>query len=264
MEACPLQFRVIYYLGPWYYESEKEALYHKIHRFVTISAHLYLYISVIIQLYFLRNNVDEFSNLMYLALDFSSFTVNFANFVFRRKKIIQLQKWCEEKSLSPENCSEVEILKGYNLKCVRIFQALSVLYSGTVVLSILSPLLSFEKVLPFNSFVFYKIDTPLKFWSTYALQSYTMMLDTILGTCLDSMAFSFMVLATGQFELLTHRITHCKLRENPKFIEHWSNHYQMIKEFTKLINDVFIPVIVANFSCSLFVLSSCIYVLSQV
>lgn len=264
MEACPLQFRTIYYLGPWYYESEKETFYHKVYRYFILSAHWYFYISIITQLYFLRNDVDEFSNLIYMVLDLTAFTVNMMNFIWRRNQIIELQKLCEEKSFSPQNVSEKQILKSYNYKCSKIFQTLSILYSGTIILTILTPLMSANHMLPFNVFLFYEIDTPWKFWATYAMQSYTTMALTILGACFDSMAFSFMILATGQFELLVHRMANCKPDEQSNFITYWSIHYKLIRKFTKLIHDVFITVIVTNFSCSLFVLSSCIYVLSQV
>lgn len=264
MEACPLQFRTIYFCGPWYHESETETFYHKIHRYFTVSVHLYFYICVVIQLYFLRNNVDEFSSLMYSVLDLTAFTVNMMNFIFRRKQMIELQKWCEKKPFRPRNDSEKEILKSYNLKCGRIFRALYGLYCSTIFITILTPLMSSNHMLPFNSFVFYKMDTPLKFWITYVVQSYMLVAVTMISACLDSMAVSFMILATGQFELLTHRIANCKPSEHSNFIKHWSIHYTLIRQFTNLINDVFITMVIANFSCSLFVLASCIYVLSQV
>lgn len=198
MEALPLQFRIIYYTGLWNYEGDNVSFYRKLYQKFYILANYYLHACAIIQLILSLDNVDKFANATYMAVDWTSFSISIANFIFRQQKLVKLREMYRKTCFQPQNLAEMKIEAKYSARSKKMFRLLCFCYVITVSVPLITPLISSTLTLPFDVYVFYKIDSSWKFWLTYALDSYTVIVAIFLGSALDSLAFGFMILATGQ------------------------------------------------------------------
>lgn len=267
MDVLPSSFRTLAYLGIWIEEDSSFVYLRRLCGFFLSTTIFYFTLTEVIELYLLRNNVEDLVDVMFLTVTYVLLCLKILNFNFRHKGLLNLltdfrMDVCRAKSPEEEN-----ILNKYTTKLVNIFQNMLLLSQATGVFFCVLPFVTLKPAdyeLPFKTYQFYDDTTTMAFSATYFLQFVALVFGIFINVSMDTMIYGFIILSTGQFELISYRINKSSRENNKILMKQCVIHHNCMNDLVKKTTNLFITVIAPLFFFSLLTLCASIFQMSQV
>ncbi|KAL6263328.1 hypothetical protein P5V15_006125 [Pogonomyrmex californicus] len=279
MDLLPVNFYVLRFCGVWK-ESKDDNL---IIRFIsfcyryTIAVLIYHFtISEIIELIRMRNNMEDLTECLFLALSFITLCLKYLNFLMRQCELRALLNCFRAKLCQARDSTEESILKQYDRKAKQTACLFMFMCQTTGLLILTVPLLTDDKrSLPCKMYVPYSITAFLPYVLTYLQQTTALIYGILLNVSFDSLVYGLIIHTCGQIELLCYRLTE-KIRflqehnEEKKLsvIEDYAiaecvKHHISVYNITNRIQSLFIWTTTTLFFFSLLTLCTSIYQMSK-
>ncbi|XP_011699949.1 PREDICTED: odorant receptor 46a, isoform A-like [Wasmannia auropunctata] len=279
MDLLPVNFYVLRFCGVWK-EREDSSL---IVRFVgfcyryTIAAIIYHFtISEVIELIRMRNNMEDLTEGLFLALTYMTLCLKYLNFLVRQGELRTLLDCFRAKLCQPRDSAEVSILKQYDREAKQTTCFFMFMCQTTGLLMLIVPLLSKdERSLPCKVYVPYSIAAFLPYVLTYLQQTAALIYGVSLNVSFDALVYGLIIHTCGQIELLCHRLTETFrfLHENSDekrhgVIENFAiaecvKHHISVFNITNRIQSLFMWTTTTLFFFSLLTLCTSIYQMSK-
>nr|XP_012229841.1 PREDICTED: odorant receptor 4-like isoform X2 [Linepithema humile] len=261
MDILPINFSVFRFCGIWKERQSSSPIIRFIsfcHRY-TIAIVLYHFtISEIIEVIRMRNDMENLTECLFLALTYIITCLKYLNFSMRQSELRALLNCFRVKLSQPKNSAEELILKQYD----RIVSLLS----------------QDERLLPCKMYVPYSITALLPYALTYLLQVVALIYGVLLNVSSDCLVHGLIIQTCGQIELLCHRLTKSfqflqKNNEGNKekkidTIENFAiaecvRHHILVHNIMQRIQSLFVWTIAVLFFFSLVTLCTSIYQMSK-
>ena len=267
MDVLPLSFRFLSYCGLWHENNFSFVVLRRCWGYLLVIIIFYFTTTEVIELWHLRSDVEELVDVMFLTLTYLMLCLKIWNISFRREDIQKLLGRFRKKICQPQSPDEEVVLRKYFMKYSKISTNIMVLSQMTGIFFSVLPFVNLQSEdyeLPFKTYQFYDDTTAIGFTITCIIQFMALIFGIFMNVSLDTMIYGFIILATGQFKLINHRI-YKSTKENDKvLIRECVIHYIYMKKTAYQIQHVFISVIVPLFFFSLLTLCASIFQMSKV
>ncbi|NP_001177534.1 odorant receptor 125 [Nasonia vitripennis] len=265
MDMLP-SFRVLAYLGIWIEEGSSFVFLRRLCGLFLSNTIFYFTLTEVIELYLLRNNIEELVDVMFLTVTFAMLCLKILNFNFRHKGLLNLltdfrMDVCKARSPEEEN-----ILNKYTTKILNIFQNILVLSQATGIFFCVLPFITLEPAdyeIPYKTYQFYDDTTAMGFTITCVIQFIALIFGIFINVSMDTMIYGFIILSTGQFELISYRINKSSKENDRALLKQCIMHHNCMNNLVKKTTNLFMTVIAPLFFFSLLTLCASIFQMSQ-
>lgn len=262
MYILPFNFQTCRMCGMWF-ESNSYYLPKMVYRFLIFLIIFQFTSCQIIELITMHGSVDDFTEVLFLTLTYVALCLKVLNFVTRRREMTDMLDDFRTPVCLAKSPEEKEIIQRCSSTIKKIFLSIMSLSQSTGLVMLVTPVLTSEikeVSLPIKSYQPYDvIASTINFWITYALQIFAIIYGVLLNVSMDTMAYGFLIMATGQFEINCHR-----LRNSTCLMKDCIEQHVLIQDIVYKIQHFFICVIVPLFIFSLVTLCASIFQMSQV
>ncbi|XP_028045088.1 odorant receptor 46a [Monomorium pharaonis] len=279
MDLLPLNFYVLRFCGMWKERKDRNLIVRFItfcYRYIIVALIYYFTISEIIELIRTRNDVDDLTEGLFLALTYISLCLKYLNILIRQCKLRELVNCFRVKHCQPKNSVEELILRRYHIKAKKITCVFMFMSQTTGLLMIITPLMVENKrQLPVKMYVPYSVAELFPYLLTYLKQVAGIFYGVLLNVTFDCLVYGFIIQTCGQIELLCYRLseTFRLLQKNSeekkddtieKFaIAECVRHHISVCNITHRIQSLFMWATTILFFCSLLILCTSIYQMSK-
>ncbi|XP_011880780.1 PREDICTED: uncharacterized protein LOC105569177 isoform X2 [Vollenhovia emeryi] len=282
MDLLPVNFYVLRFCGVWKERKDGNLIVRSVsfcYRYTVAALIYYFTISEIIELVRMRNNVEDLTEGLFLAITFMTLSLKYFNFLMRQCELRALLNCFRAKMCRPRDSTEVSILKQYDRKAKQTACFFMFMCQVTGALMLIAPLLTNnkdERSLPCKMYVPYSIATFLPYVLTYLQQCATLIYGILLNVSFDSLVYGLIIHTCGQIELLCYRLTETFrfLRENnneekkrgsieSSAIAECVKHHISVYNITNRIQSLFVWTTTTLFSFSLITLCTSIFQMSK-
>lgn len=267
MDILPLPFRTLTYCGIWLQDNSSFGFLRASWGFLLTTMIIYFTLIEVIDLYFLRDSVDDFTDVMFVSATYILLCLKIFNFKVRHKSLLRLLENFREQICQPNSPDEERIVESYTSQVTKIFRGFLGLTSTTGVFFCILPFMTLQSAhyeLPFSTYQFYDDTTIVGFSATYLIQLGAAMFGILINVSMDTMTYGFIILATSQFELISYRITKSAEKNDKRLLQQCVIHHVHMKKIVRRIQQVFMDVIASLFIVSLLILCATIFQMSQV
>jgi hypothetical protein len=260
MDVLPFHFRNLQICGMWYDDNKffvLKIIYSTIAMFIVTI----VVIAQFIGLATIQNNIDDFTEELFIIFTFISFLIKLLNFLTRRQEMEDLLHDFRLSDYVSKSFEEEKIMFKYfnTAKNVFLYFFCITHISGAAIM-LMPILISRDKImnLPYLTYRPYNT-SKISFWITYAMQVFTSFYSITLNVSLDTMIYGFIILATGQFKLNCYRLMNSTVS-----IKDFIAHNQSIRNTVIKIESFFSCVVVPHFFFTLLIICCSIFQMSQV
>ncbi|XP_014480183.1 PREDICTED: uncharacterized protein LOC106747303 [Dinoponera quadriceps] len=287
MDLLPLNFYVLRFCGVWEERKESNLILRLVsfcYRYTVVILIYHFTVSEIIELVRIRNNIEELTECLFLALTYLSLCLKYLNFLVRQFEVRALLDCFRAKSsmrlaeslISCFSNSIFAMMYTVN-EAKRIIWFYMILCQVTALFLLVMPLLATdERRLPFKVYMPYSIAALLPYVLTYLQQVAALIYGVFLNTSFDCLVYGLIIHTCGQIELMCHRMTEtfACLREDkiePRKIDaienlaiaECVNHHISVHNIIFKIQSLFVWTITVLFLFSLVTLCTSIYQMSK-
>lgn len=263
----PLNFRTLAYCGLWFDGKSRFVFLRRCWGVLIVATVFYFTFVGVIELYLLRKNVEELVDVMFLCVTYILLCLKILNFKLRHGGLLKLLEHFRLELCRATSSEEEVILQEYSKKASGIFQNILVLSQVTGVFFCILPFVTLnpaDYVLPFQTHQFYDDTSTVGFLSTYFIQFVALTFGIFINVSMDTMVYGFIILATGQFTLISYRIAKSTKDNDKTLLRQSSIHHAHMKKTVREIQNVFVGAIAPLFFFSLLTLCASIFQMSQV
>lgn len=261
MDILPYHFYVCKIFGLWH-ENSNYSVLRTIWKCVVIFILVLFNLSQIIELITARNNIEETVEVLFTTCTYFLCLMKILNFVLRYDELGDLLDDFRKPLCQPVTKDECEIVQNYNSQITKVYFSYSMLshFAGIAMLS--KALISYYKSefnLPFKVYQPYDISIDRYYWISYSIQLYAIVVGITLNTTMDTIGYSFIMLATCQYEIISSRYSNYTIS-----IKDCIEHHVFLQRIILKIEHFFIRIIVPLFFSSLITFCVSIFHISQV
>ncbi|XP_028045087.1 odorant receptor 13a [Monomorium pharaonis] len=277
LDLLPINFYIFRICGMW--REREDGL---IVRFVsfctryTIAALIYFCtLSEIIELVRKRNNVEDFTEALFLTMSFVTMCFKYINFFMQQCELRVLLDCFRTDLCQPRDSMERSILKQYSRKAKQTTCIFMSLCQSTGLLILAVPLFTKDKRLPMKVYVPYSIATFLSYVLTYLQQCAALIFGILVNASFDSLVYGLIIHTCGQIELLCYRLTEAFrcLQKNDEKQRHSAienlaitecvEHHILVYDIISRIQSLFVWTTTSLFMLSLLTVCTSIYQISK-
>ncbi|XP_043505706.1 odorant receptor 46a-like [Polistes fuscatus] len=226
----------------------------------------YFTLTELIEIIVSRNNLEDVTESLFMALTFLALCFKLLNILFRKRKLLILLNLLREKICRPRNLTEEKILESYSRRakwCTLSFMALSETTAVAFVLAPIMELYRSNRVLPYNTYLPYSIEELHAYLVTYLIHTVSIIYGALLNVSFDSLVYGLTLHVCGQIAILSERCTQTLREGNSNEIKACVRHYVFIHGLVKRIESLFIWTIAVLFLFSLITLCTTIFQMSK-
>lgn len=267
MDLFPLNFQTLSYCGLWLEDAKKFVVLRKFWGYLLKTIIFYFTLTEVIELYMLRNDVNEVVDIMFLTVTYICLCLKLLNFSIQKDNLKKLIQYFDEDFYKATSSEEDILLQKYVIKHTNIFKTILKLSQSTGIFFCLIPFVTLKPadyVAPFKTYQFYDDSTTIGFSITCVIHFSAIIFGIFINVSMDTMIYGFIIAATGQFDLLSFRIMKAITNKDKNLFRQNIIHHIHINETVHKIQQVFISVIVPLFILSLLTLCASIFQMAQV
>ncbi|XP_058798077.1 uncharacterized protein LOC131668164 [Phymastichus coffea] len=266
MDLLPLNFQTLTYCGLWLENTNRFATLKKYWGYIVRTIIFYFTITEVIELYMLKDVLEEVIGVMFLTVTFICLCLKILNFSIKKPKLKKLLQCFREDFCKTACAEENTLMQKYVIQHTQIFKNILVLSQSTGVIFCLIPFITLKPtdfVPPFKTYQFYDDSTTIGFSVTCVIHFLAAVFGVFINVSMDTMIYGFIILATFQFELVSYRIIKSINSKDKDTFRQNIIHHIHINKIVYKVKEVFISVVVPLFILSLLTLCASIFQMVQ-
>lgn len=266
MDVLPTNFLIYKWFDMWPEDNEKYKYLKKFNKYLAIFA-LFYYVSTQIGLILsLTGDINQITEFLYMLVSIVGVIFKLLHVNSHQDSIMTIIEEFRLPICQPRTQDEVDIYKKYQKMAhfMLIFLIIFTEFVGTAIM--LAPLfirVDGKMPLPLPTYNILGLPDNLFFYSSYVLQVTATYQGICMGVSFDALLNGLMILAAGQFDILSHRLHNLDLKEDT-VIDRVIRHHCVIQRIIQKIQKTFMGLVAILFAMSLESYCTSIFQLSEV
>ncbi|XP_043264938.1 odorant receptor 94b-like [Colletes gigas] len=241
----------------------KKFLYTVYTIFVFLAMHT-LVITQILDLVFIVDNQDDFSDNFYVTLAMIITFVKMCSMLITKKNIVTLIDTLQREPFLPMDAEEFEIRTQYDSMSENNTMTYTyAIVSYVIWMFLVTLILEFEnRKLVFRAWLPFDYTSVLGFSIAFGHQIISSLICSASNVACDSLFSGLLIHIYGQFEILGYRLRHIE-RDNDDSVKQCARHHKHIYKFARMVNEQFKLIVFVQFLTSTSTVCFDLYRLTQ-